>query len=224
MRLFRLWGDKGMVTLMTSVLKELKESRTSFSCETLHAMAKNIILSIVVWVSIVPLNLYGQRDTLVHKDKYVIYITDTLRSLDTLNRVDKMGFKQGLWIEYDSSQYYSCLTRMDCVYKNGKYDHVCTTQKSGPFLFYDIKWKGYYIDNKKQGLWVDSYTHQDSRKELFYKDGMLQSPVLYYLRGHLDAYAEYNDLQKHWRIIRYDEFGNIAIEFTHENIQFILDF
>ncbi len=147
-----------------------------------------------------------------------------MQSPDTLNRIDKDGLRQGTWIEYDSAQYYSVSTDMNCIKDNGKYYHICSNDTSGPFLHYNIRWKGQYVNDFKQGLWTDSYTFENSRKELFYKEGILQSPVLYFLRGHLDTYAEYDEIGQVWKVRRFDDYGNAIMNFKSADIDFILNF
>ena len=214
--------------------KELNESKFRISLDfsmakrslvsgihKLQAMVKKHIIHITELLTLlIPFFAFGQSDTIVKNDNFIVYLTDSRRHADTLNRIDNKG-KQGKWIEYDTSMVYNISIT---VYNDEQVNSNSKINNTEPYCSYKIKWTGYYFDNQKQGLWIDSYKLEDTRKEFFYKDNILQSPILYYLSGHLDTYAQYDIKTKLWKILRFDNFGKTVQEFYEKDIQFIIDF
>ena len=75
---------------------------------------------------------------------------------DTINRTDNEGKKQGKWILLGKSKFESCYPQNAIVEE------------------------GFYIDNKKTGIWKDYHCNGNLRTKITYQNGRPEGPVSKY--------------------------------------------
>ena len=188
-------------------------------------MLKRLTYILFTFILSNPITAFGQRDTIIHYSNYIIYISNQLARTDTLNYVDQNVLRQGKWIEYYSS--YSQTKSMKSVKYKGS-DSLWThgwifNDVGGKKYEYRIKTCGYYIDNKKQGLWTNSIYKNDINKELFYIDDMLQSPVTFYMDKRLWAVATYDKKKSKWLVKFFSKDGVKYTTSYLDNINFLME-
>lgn len=133
-----------------------------------------MIRSALFCLLLLPSCIYAQwADTLIHFPSFSIRFNQTYPSVaDTFNRIDRSGNRQGKWIEYDSSLSYMIRSS-----RPAPQDTQTITYWS-----YRTLWSGYYLDNKKQGMWTNPYGLDGQEINLHYRDGKIQFPIIQPLR------------------------------------------
>jgi hypothetical protein len=157
-------------------------------------------------------------------DNYITYRTLSSSIFDTLNRIDENGLKQGKWIEYDSTMIQNCNLQINCHREiDTSYSHTFKEICTDWFRVYIVKWSGLYINNKKQGIWINSYLNHNSNLYVFYLNGIIQSPIHEYLRGFLYRCYIFDKKRKRIKCKLFDEHGRVYYEFFVAHLDKIID-
>ena len=169
----------------------------------LHAMARQtqiIILILLSW------RLNGQIDSIIKRDNYIILISGY--NLDTINRVDNQGKKQGKWIEYIEATFQT-------------HDTSPTGKDGQKRVEYIVNYSGNYLNNKREGLWINFDGRV--RQEFFYSADSLQTPIIIFVNGRLNSKITFDYKLKRYREINFDHNFRVINSFTSNSYLMFTD-
>lgn len=90
---------------------------------------------------------------------------------NSLNSVDSLGMKQGLWTEYRIPiQFLKGKVGIEIPEVEGEYYFL--TEKYHRKYFPIVKSTGEYVNNVKEGLWTEYYSNDIIRSEVEYRNGV----------------------------------------------------
>ncbi len=183
-------------------------------------MAKMKILILTNFLISSTLTSFAQYDSIIHRKNFICYKPTKSGYFDTLNRTDENGLRQGKWIEYDSTQTRHCKVILHGDDKTRSDSTVKRKDPCGPFFWtYKIRWTGNYIDNRKVGIWKNTYKTELNRIELNYINGILEMPILIYTSGRIGSKLTYDSIRNEYRQTGYDQLGNETNVFYFKTLE-----
>jgi hypothetical protein len=149
-----------------------------------------------------PPKLFRGESVLIDpKNSFIVSFDDYHDSLgryhrtyyDTLNRLDKNGLMQGLWITYKKPL-------------KSEYNIDSIAYLSIPFYIYEY---GYCKNGKREGTWCSYYPYGEKKMEVkYFKGELVDSLTMYHENGKVKMKGKQIS-KSEFEIIRFDENGNL---------------